>query len=267
VPTARLGTIQQLTLYILTQLLAVTKVGTRTMRAKLNTKVKPGKLQCGVYKPTNVISASYGECEQDLPYDYTARQCNEFMKLGLQGISIAIASGDYGVASAPGDGGPNGCLGPEGKIFNPQYPCNCPYVTCVGGTQLYANQTVLDKESVMQVNLGGSAANFSSSGGFSNYFPQPDYQKKAVAQYFARHNPPYPYYSELHVDVNKTKGLYNRIGRAYPDVASNGAYMPTYVNGVLDLYFGTSLAAPTFASILTLVRCSGSYHLGKTITC
>ncbi len=75
-----------------------------------------------------------------------ARQCNEFMKLGLQGVSIAIASGDYGVASVPGDGGPNGCLGPEGKIFNTQYPCNCPYVTCVGGTQLYANQTVLDKE-------------------------------------------------------------------------------------------------------------------------
>ncbi len=139
---------------------------------KLNTKIISGKLQCGVYKPTKVISASYGECEQDLPYDYTARQCNEFMKLGLQGVSITIASGDYGVASSPGDGGPNGCLGPEGKIFNPQYPSNCPYVTSVGGTQLYADQTVLDKESVMQVNLGGSAANFSSSGGFSNYFPQ-----------------------------------------------------------------------------------------------
>jgi subtilase family serine protease len=32
----------------------------------------------------------------------------------------------------------NGCLGPEGKIFNPQYPSNCPYVTSVGGTMLYA---------------------------------------------------------------------------------------------------------------------------------
>ncbi len=105
----------------------------------------------------------------------------------------------------------------------------------------------------MQVNLGGSAANFSSSGGFSNYFPQPEYQKAAVEQYFDRHSPPYPYYSEFQVDFNTTTGLYNRIGRAYPDVASNGAYMPTFVNGELNQFFGTSLAAPTFASILTLV--------------
>ena len=231
----------------------VSKVHLIIFIQNLPTDFVSGKLQCGAYKPTNVISASYGECEQDLPYDYTARQCNEFMKLGLQGVSILFASGDFGVASAPGDGGPNGCLGPEGKIFNPQYPSNCPYVTSVGGTMLYADQTVLDKESVMQVNLGGSAANFSSSGGFSNYFPQPSYQKSAVEQYFARHSPPYPYYSEFQVDVNTTKGLYNRIGRGYPDVASNGAYMPAYVNGELGQWFGTSLASPTFASILTLV--------------
>lgn len=213
---------------------------------------------CGVFKPTNVISASYGEAEQDLPYGYTARQCNEFMKLGLQGVSVLFASGDYGVASAPGDDSASGCLGPEGKIFNPQYPSNCPYVTSVGGTMLYPDQTVLDKESVMQVNLGGSAANFSSSGGFSNYFPQPDYQKAAIEKYFASHSPKYPYYSELQVDLNTTKGLYNRIGRGYPDVASNGAWMPAYVNGELGPWFGSSLAAPTFGSILTLVSSSQS---------
>jgi tripeptidyl-peptidase-1 len=261
-PTERLGTIQPLTPFILTLHPAGIKVGTKIPKANVITDFTLGKLQCGVYKPTQVISASYGECEQDLPYDYTARQCNEFLKLGLQGVSITIASGDYGVASSPGDGGPNGCLGPEGKIFNPQYPSNCPYVTSVGATQLYADQTVLDKESVMQVNLGGSAANFSSSGGFSNYFPQPSYQKAAVEEYFAAHNPSYPYYSQLQVDLNTTKGLYNRIGRAYPDVASNGAYMPAYVNGELNQWFGTSLAAPTFASILTLVSDSKS-HLWK----
>jgi tripeptidyl-peptidase-1 len=135
------------------------------------------------------------------------------MKLGLQGVSILFASGDYGVASFPGDGEANGCLVPDGTIFNPQYPSNYPYVTSVGGTRLYADQTVLDRESVMQVNLGGDAANFSSSGGFSNYFSQPDYQQAAVAEYFAAHNPSYPYYSEFQVDVNTTKGLYNRIGR------------------------------------------------------
>jgi subtilase family serine protease len=55
------------------------------------------------------------------------------MKLGLQGISILFAAGDYGVTSFPGDGSASGCLGPEQLIFNPQYPSGCPYVTSVGG--------------------------------------------------------------------------------------------------------------------------------------
>jgi tripeptidyl-peptidase-1 len=178
------------------------------------------------------------------------------MKLGLQGVSMLFSSGDYGVASFPGDPSSNGCLGPAGKIFNPQYPSGCPYITSVGGTMLYANQTVYDAESVMQVNLGGSAVNFSSSGGFSNYFPQPTYQKAAVAEYFETGKPSYSYYSQLNANFSTVKGLYNRIGRGYPDVASNGAYMPAYVNGELGHWFGASLSSPTFASILTLVRSS-----------
>jgi tripeptidyl-peptidase-1 len=38
---------------------------------------------------------------------------------------------------------------------------------------LYADQTIEDPESAMQVNLGGSMANFISAGVFSNYFPRP----------------------------------------------------------------------------------------------
>lgn len=43
-----------------------------------------GKNMCGTYKPTRVISVSYGESEYDMPWNYTRRQCNEYMKLGLQ---------------------------------------------------------------------------------------------------------------------------------------------------------------------------------------
>lgn len=214
-----------------------------------------GQLECGVFTPTKVISASYGQAENDLPINYTKRQCNEFMKLALQGHSILVASGDYGVGSFPGDGltnGGTGCLGPTGKIFNPQYPA-CPYILSVGATMLYANQTVLDPESVMHVNLSGTAQNFSSSGGFSNYLPQPSWQKAAVAKYFAENDPPYPYYSGFDVDLNTTKGLYNRIGRAYPDVAANGVNFRAYTNGIDYHWYGTSLASPLFASVLTLV--------------
>jgi tripeptidyl-peptidase-1 len=180
------------------------------------------------------------------------------MKLGLQGHSILFASGDYGVASFAGDGSANGCLGPEQKIFNPQYPSNCPYVTSVGGTMIYPDQTVDDAESVMHANLGGTATNFSSSGGFSNYFPQPHYQKATVKKYFEKADLSYPYYSEFSVDVNTTKGLYNRIGRAYPDVSANGARFPAYTGGKALHYYGASLASPLFASVLNLV-CSGFF--------
>ena len=234
--------------------LAVTRVNAIVLMKLVNDAyIHTGQLQCGVYRPTNVISASYGQAEADLPMNYTKRQCNEFMKLGLQGHSILFASGDYGVASFAGDGDADGCQGPEGKIFNPQYPGNCPYITSVGGTMLYADQTVLDGESVMHVNLGGTASNFSSSGGFSNYFPQPAYQQAAVAKYFEIADLPYPYYSEFSVDFNTTKGLYNRIGRGYPDVAANGAQYRAYTNSTDYFYYGTSLASPLFASVLTLV--------------
>ena len=215
-----------------------------------------GQLECGIYTPTNVISASYGQAEADLPAPYVERQCNEFMKLGLQGHSILFASGDYGVASFPediGTPGTTGCLGPEGLIFNPQYPSGCPYVTSVGGSQLQVNGTVYDPETVMQDNLGGTAVNFSSAGGFSNYFSRPTYQDGHVETYFHRAHLTYPYYSELGVDVNTTTGIYNRIGRAYPDVSANGAHFPSYLDGTLYHFYGSSLASPLFASVLTLV--------------
>jgi tripeptidyl-peptidase-1 len=200
-----------------------------------------------------VISASYGQAEADLPAPYTRRQCNEFMKLGLQGVSILFASGDYGVASFPGDGSASGCLGPEEIIFSPQYPSGCPYVTSVGGSQLAPNGTVYDPEAVMADNLGGSAVNFSSSGGFSNYFPRPTYQDGHVETYFHRAHLTYPYYSELEVDFATTTGVYNRIGRGYPDVSANGAHYPAYLNGTAYHFYGASLASPLFASVLTLV--------------
>lgn len=213
-----------------------------------------GKLQCGIYKPTKVITASYGQAEADLPANYVRRQCNEFMKLGLQGVSILFSSGDYGVASFAGDGNANGCLGPESTIFNPQYPSGCPYITSVGGSQLAPNGTVYDPEVVMLDALNDSTEkNFSSSGGFSNYFPRPTYQDGHVQTYFHRAHLTYPYYSELEVNVNTTKGLYNRIGRAYPDVSANGAKFPAYLQGGLYHFYGASLSSPLFASVLTLV--------------
>lgn len=105
---------------------------------------------CGVYKPTNVVSTSYGEAEIDLPEYYQKRQCNEYvglsfsamiylhehryMKLGLQGHTFLFSSGDSGVGGFPGDASESGCLGPDATVFNPQFPVK--YVLLVLSNQV-----------------------------------------------------------------------------------------------------------------------------------
>lgn len=228
-----------------------------------NTDGYKGQRQCGVYKPTRVITASYGESEGDFPKAYIERQCNEFMKLGLQGHTIFFSSGDFGAGGPPGDPDANGCLSGSGQnstIYNPQYPSGCPWLTSVGATQIFANQTVLDAESVMQTDLWRAGRPdayhyFSSSGGFSNKFKAPAYQKAALSTYFAKHDPGHPYYvvNDNLTNIGANGGIYNRIGRGYPDVSANGANFLLYNNQTLVHEFGSSLAAPIWASVTTMV--------------
>ncbi|KAI0481386.1 Pro-kumamolisin, activation domain-containing protein [Xylariaceae sp. FL0804] len=233
-----------------------------------------GQLECGKYELTRVVSISYGEAEISLPKNYVERQCNELMKLGLQGHSILAASGDYGVASFPGSNDNEfGCLSGDGgetyHVYNPDYPCGCPFITSVGATRLYPNDTVFSPESAMQVNLtafndatGVQGSNtppydfFATGGGFSNYFTPPSYQAAAVSEYLDKYKPDVPYYS-VNADasnVGANGGVYNIKGRAYPDVSANGAFLLTYVDEELSTYFGTSLASPIFGAVLTLIN-------------
>jgi tripeptidyl-peptidase-1 len=123
--------------------------------------------QCGAYKPANVISFSYGTAEADYPAAYLERQCHEFMKLGLQGTTMLMASGDDGVARRTGP-----CLGPKQNIFTPSTAADCPYLTAVGATILPAGGKPGDAEH--------ATIEFSSGGGFSNVFTSPSYQTDAV---------------------------------------------------------------------------------------
>ncbi|KAK4549041.1 hypothetical protein LTR36_007497 [Oleoguttula mirabilis] len=211
-----------------------------------------GQLMCGVYKPTNVISISYGEQEQDLPAYYQERQCNEFLKLGLQGTSIFVASGDTGVGGIPGDGTANGCLR-NGTVFSPTQPNSCPWLTNVGATKVYPGRTVFEPESAV-VDLAGHpySSAFSSGGGFSNIFPIPSYQADAISTYFADYNPPYPYY--YNGQYNGTDGLYNRNGRGIPDVAANGDNIAVYLEGNFTLEGGTSASSPIFAALVNRIN-------------
>jgi len=205
-------------------------------------------LQCGVYNATNVISISYGGQEFDLPAAYQQRQCAEYMKLGLQGITLVFASGDSGVAGPDGDDSNNGCLGEDGSVFSPTFPNSCPYVTNAGSTTLPPGANVNTDSEV-------ATTRFGSGGGFSNLYPIPDYQATAVANFFKTADPPYASYSSFDLtDPGADGGLYNKLGRAYPDVSAVGDNVVIFNGGEEGLIGGTSCAAPCFASIILRIN-------------
>ena len=101
---------------------------------------------------------------------------------------------------------------------------------------MYPGKTVKDPESAVYDPAGDPyPVNYSSGGGFSNIYPVPQYQQSAVSTFFEKYDPPYPYYSVLSSDTGNIQqlpdvgalagssgGIYNRIGRGFPDVAANG---------------------------------------------
>ncbi|KAJ3480478.1 hypothetical protein NLG97_g8059 [Lecanicillium saksenae] len=196
---------------------------------------------CGTAKATNVISISYGDDEALYELKYLQRRCNEWMKLGLQGTSVLISSGDSGVASRF-----ENCLN-DGTTFVPGSLVSCPYVTAVGATQLPDGGSATDTETAtMEV--------FSSGGGFSNVMAAPDYQKSALETYFSTHDPGYATYNTTDNPTAKgVTGVYNRIGRGYPDVAANGLNGVVFVDGQEGTSGGTSQAAPIFAAVITRI--------------
>lgn len=110
----------------------------------------------------------------------------------------------------------------------PTFPAGCPYVTSVGGTK----------------NVSPEQAVWFSSGGFSDLFKQPAYQKTVVSTYLQEHLSP-----------TALQGLYNPAGRGIPDLAAQATrYSVLGAQGNLQLVGGTSAAAPTVAGIVSLLN-------------
>ncbi|KAG1818301.1 peptidase S8/S53 domain-containing protein [Suillus variegatus] len=199
-----------------------------------------GPEDCGTVTPAYVISTSYGYNEADLTPFYAERQCAEYAKLGLMGVTILYSSGDDGVA-----GNGDVCLNPDGTqtvngtMFNPSFPGVCPYVTSVGATMVKPGASVLEAQpemACMEVIYSG--------GGFSNYFAMPSYQKTAVDYYLENYPPDYP------------ATMWNSTGmsRAFPDIAANGANYVVAVDGEFELVYGTSCSSPVSGAIFTMIN-------------
>jgi len=97
---------------------------------------------------------------------------------------------------------------------------------------------------------------FPSGGGFSNIYPQPDYQTSAVENFLEYYNP-YPTYSTQYKNnppADSLPGIFNRAGRGYPDIGALGDNVLIYYYGSPYVLGGTSASAPTFASIITRIN-------------
>lgn len=164
-----------------------------------------------------VFSTSYGEDESSWSYPAAQRLNTEFMKIGARGISLLFASGDSGASCK------------DGK-FHPNMPASSPYVTAVGGTKPASGFPSPGSESAIGL----------SSGGFSDYWPMPEWQKDAVKAYLQQPGLP-----------PSSRG-YNVSGRAFPDIAAQATNfcVTPFGCGVA----GTSCASPTAAGIVGLLN-------------
>lgn len=142
------------------------------------------------------------------------------MALGTRGISVIFASGDGGVR-----GGHDELSECANNTFLPVFPAACPFVTSVGSTWGIAPEV---------------AINF-TGGGFSNIFPRPAYQSNAVPSF-------------LNSIPRNFAGIFNRSGRGYPDVSTQGMNFEVVFSGENFLVGGTSASSPTFASVIALIN-------------
>ena len=163
--------------------------------------------------------------------DDTEFRCNdEFLKAAARGISLLVSSGDEGVTGESGCG--TECADAY-ECFVPRWPPGSPWVTVVGGT-------APSGESVGGPTGEGEEAWFMSSGGFSNRFAMPDWQKDAVGKYLKNK------------DQTAPQSKFNVSGRAYPDVAAYAVDFEVVGGG--DDVDGTSCSCPTFAGIIGLLN-------------
>lgn len=194
----------------------------------------------------DVVSLSYGDCEQHLPASVLALYHNVWAQAAAQGISVFVASGDSGAA---------GCevsTAFVGTIAAVNGLSSSPYATCVGGTQLddgpdpraYWSDTndPLTKKSVKGTvpeavwnesrAVGGGGLN-ATGGGQSVSFDRPLWQSGA--------------------GVPDDGGK-----RLVPDVSLNAAGHTAYqfydLGSLQTRYGGTSFSSPAFAGIAALLN-------------
>jgi tripeptidyl-peptidase-1 len=224
---------------------------------------------CGTHVPPRVVAIMYAWNEAWYSDAYARRQCLEFLKLGLQGVTVLTGSADRGPADQlaycinPDD--PKNSTVSEG-YFASVFPASCPWVTSVGGTQFLA--VVSNGSSSATSGSGGVASSssfpgetalddnntVSSGGGFSRLFPAPWYQGDLTREYLASA----PGAAEL-----ARQGYFNPSGRGYPDISAMARSFLVALHGGYRSVSGTSASTPVVAAMVAKIN-DARLHAGKS---
>ncbi len=186
----------------------------------------------------SVLTVSYSDDEVSVPRPYAEKVCNMIGMLTARGMTILFASGDAGAQGARN----SNCRTRDGsnkKIAMVTFPPSCPWVLSVGG--------------VTNAKYPPEAAEF-STGGFSQYFEQPGWQKEVVGEYIRSLNG--------HLD-----GYYEPGNRAIPDISAVSTNVLVVVKGKPGVLQGTSASAPIIASMLAMVNDARARRGKKPLGC
>ena len=178
-----------------------------------------------------VISTSWGMCEQYLGQAAAGAENMLFEEAATQGQTIFAAAGDHGA---------DDCQTGQNRAVDD--PASQPFVTGVGGTSL---ELPLEGSPQSEVVWNDSPGGHATGGGVSMFWPQPNYQKPvALSQ------------SSIKCFITMTTAC-----REVPDVSADADPDTGYVifyDGEWLAYGGTSAAAPTWAALAALADVSST---------
>jgi hypothetical protein len=206
----------------------------------------------------NVISTSWGECEQALQIgapDATQLENTLFEEAAIQGQTVFASAGDDGsddCANTPFSSGT-----PVAPYLSVDDPGAQPYVVSVGGTSLLSDHQPLgaDGETVWNDGTSGGAG----GGGFSSLWPIPEWQADlgvpGLATSGARETP------DVSASANPSHGTTVYISSP-PSSSGSGQLLPNRrrandSDGSWGTIGGTSAAAPIWAAVAAEIAGSG----------
>ncbi len=176
-------------------------------------------LHDAVRKPS-VISISWGSSEDGASGQYLKELNRVLQDAAAIGVTVCCETGDYGSSDEPAN--------QRDGMAHTEFPASSPFALACGGTKLIRSGTGIGGEVAWNDSDEGGAG----GGGVSNKFPRPWYQSA----------------TRIPLSPERKKG------RGLPDVAANAAGYMAIVGGKEVPADGTSIVAPLWSGLITLIN-------------